>query len=280
MLQVRSENVFGRFLQGSRCIFRFACADDPRESLPLGEIARLGGSYSCDQVLGGFEVEVRLPHENADAFGGLFWAAKADAKVGLGILANEIDVRMGEDFLAQRTRKIPTVSIRQGTVTQAFLGGLLPTLDRFGFENVALPVCLDDLALIDESSWSGNSFVIVLVTVREMQEFVRLEKTAWRRVLKERATRILRIARQRPGAIQTLRKCVLLSSIGDIGRLPWASLMSGEKLMMVPTPSEPDSANIVLWSGSGAASFAFCGGDTSNMRELCAAAEGVWRSIL
>lgn len=254
----RNANPTNELLQGSRCIF-IVNALLNKISPSIEFVNGLNEHRGFLSISGedARTVVLDVPHDQTDAFGGLMLLSS------LGVSALRTEQREGscqgsnEGYCFRHFWRRAEVVRDTRTFTQRFINELLFRLESQELgEQVALPVAMDDLGTIDETSLWGNSLVIVTYSLKELLAHCQLPRDEWNSELKIRAERTIRIIKRRKPRSLSCR--LLISSVGCIARLPWAPGLDPSSLMMVPTPIESESANLVVWSNRGIQGMSIC----------------------
>lgn len=241
---IRSINPFGKHLAQSRCIFEWPVvkrnlSDDWLKRLTVD----LKGTF--DYVTED-RVRMTVPHAQIDAFGGLYFMREpfinGHAR-GAGHAPRE--GRYGDYALVSSSFSCSYKNHSNGlqTVTQAFLGRLIRAFS-WSSDLLSVVVAMDDLNLIDDSNFAGNSLSIVQAQAQRFKQVCANDADTWRNFLRSRAARAMEVH----GNVATAPPLLVLSSLGDLSRYSWCPPLDKTDVHMFPTPNHPASANLVLWS--------------------------------
>ena len=242
---VRSENPFGKHLKNSQCVFEWSTRPlsvDPRWSKQLTD--ELQGKI---EYLEHNRVRVSIPHEKIDAFGGIYFVKDLFAAGAVEILdKRELSESVVDDYallfssFSFSEKDIPK---RPQTVTQRFLGELIRSFS-WSQEPLAVVVAMDDLNLIDDTNFSGNSLSFVQAQSQRFKQVCDSDAATWRKFLQLRASRALETHEVKSAITPHL----VLSSLGNVDRYPWCPKLNSSDFKMFPTPNDPNTANLVIWS--------------------------------
>lgn len=241
---VRETNPYGKHLSQSDCIFECTPGATP---IQQDWLMRLTDEFHGNVTyLADGRVRVTVPHAQMDAFGGLYFMR--DILVGgdeTMRLNTSLEEQVGDYVLVYSSKCCSVVhrSKHTQTITQSFLGALIQSFS-WTSELLAVVVSMDDLNLIDESNFAGNSLSSVQAQAQRFRQVCDADADVWRKFLRARASRALAM----PLTPVTTHPLIVLSSLGNIARYSWCPKLDDVDFRMFPTPNHFGSANIVLWS--------------------------------
>ena len=292
-LSIRQRNTIGSRLAASKCIF-WVSASLPldRSANPdktLRQFLKLGGTIESDYAHSRHGLLLQINHKQMDAFGGLYVICSSsniqdrlvESKILSGTATYCFDMVQINHYWRKATN-LPVASPDR-TFTQQFAANLLKydsTLD-----SVDMCVACDDITKLSLNEIAGNSLGLVKIPKKRLEALVRMPRADWADFLKKRSFRSLELSASDLGPVPSSAvkpSPVLISSIGDISKIPWVSnRLNPSNFMMSPTPDR-DAVNIVLWSAQGiqGLSISYYGGKSSALTVLLASILAAWKELV
>ena len=282
-LNIRQENLIGSRLTRSTCMFRLnvdlACVDYTNDRSLL-DFRALGGDIEFDAT--NSILILRINHSRMDAFGGLYVISNFLDKtkiISLPRTNSGHSSQIYDGFLVhhywQRALQAPTLTSGL-TFTQQFASNLLAADQTLG--SVDICVSADDLSKMSAKDIGGNSLGIVKIQRFRLAALAAAPRSQWTEYLKKRALHSQK-APSVPSGFEPSR--VLVSSIGDLDKLPWTSkCLNTSNFMMFPTPAE-GCVNAVMWSSQGiqALTVGYSAQDSTTVSATCDAVLTAWRKL-
>jgi len=268
---IRRSNLVAESMGSSLNVGEFHLSFSKNPDWPNGaldELRNAGGSLSLAPISPTHgKLRFELPHAKADAFGALYLFqqllgnAVDQGKIAFETLPHLTTGTSGPYSFVHYWEEEQVARDTKASFTQNLLQVLLQNLPFLQAQSIALAVALDDLRSIQEETKWGNSMVFVpslgAILLAELEQ----DKITWGQSLRERAARIYKILQKRGATPGKAVASIIVSSCGDLGRLPWAPKIAPSLAALMPTPAHPDSATLFFWSAKGKQGMAFCGSE-------------------
>lgn len=280
MPQIRAKNTFGKFMHGSDVVFKFKVDSDPRKTLPKKIIDSFPGKFNFYSLEDGFNFDFTVSHEYFDAFGGVFLASLINKSVGLEEVPESFvgeHKKCGYINMTANNTYAKKVNL---TFTQDFILRSYPLYSEFGFDSISLPVQLEDISGLNESSMTGNSFVIITLKLDDIERIAQLSKTEWKDTLVKQATKTFNIIAKKPSIVKPLKNSVLVSGVGPIDRYDWSKGLNGKNFIMIPTPVEDSSLNVLMWNTREYSTFTSAYFKNKRSEQISKKLYQVWEGLL
>ncbi len=269
MLNIRSKNIVKELLKGSECLFAFS-SDKGFSDYDL--LNKLEGVIQNNKLFS----QVVIPHGQIDAFGGLSLLSS----YAKNTLPNYFNFQFQHEDKScfQETIEISSVKKQNNcTFTQLFIKNSLEVLQRHNIKNIALPIALEDATKIKRDELYGNSFIIVLLSIEKAEAAALLNKEEWKSLISKKAEYAYQFIKDNPSAAKPLDNTLLISSVGNIEDISWASHLNGTNFSMIPTPINPTSANLVLWGNNNVQTLGYSSFKSSGLELLGQELAIIWR---
>lgn len=240
---VRSQNPFAKHLASSDCIFEWGGDASKLDTVWYDQLKNLKGRL---EELDGGRMRLTVPHASIDAFGGLYFLKKPLESAPKCAVSDEIcEMQVGDHGFTFATFSFPNEAIPKTdqTLTQRFFGRLIRLLELEA-EELSLIVSLDDLRLIDDSNFAGNSLSSVKAQAKRWRQVCESDAAVWRSFVQARAAHAVDMNRP----VQASGPHLVLSSLGNIKKYPWCPDLGDIDFRMVPTPTHRETANVAVWS--------------------------------
>jgi hypothetical protein len=204
---------------------------------------------------------LKINHSHLDGLGTLFFLHKIMRNSG-GITETSTRPRLAAGGMIdgyeyrQVTSSIEAASSEQ-TFTQKFIASLLRAEVGLLEEDIGFVINVADPSTIGEQNLWGNGIIIDMFKGADLKKASSLSKNKWRRLLNMRAAKTLAMIAQFPNTASDIDSLVI-SSIGDLTKLPWASDLNPSNFQIFSTPMCHEVANLILWSRNGVQCLAAC----------------------
>ena len=282
-LHIRQQNLIGSRLTRSTCMFRLnidlACVDYAKDRSLL-DFRALGGDIEFDSASS--ILTLRINHSRMDAFGGVYVISNFLEKTAIISLprtnfgqSSQLYDGLLLHHYWQEALQAPTLTAGS-TFTQQFASNLLAADQTLGSADIC--VSADDLSKMSANDIGGNSLGIVKIMRLRLAALAAAPRSQWTEYLKKRALHSQK-SPAAPSGFEPSR--VLVSSIGDLDKLPWTSkCLNPSNFMMFPTPAE-GCVNAVMWSSQGiqALTVGYHAQDSARLSATNDAVLSAWRKL-
>ncbi len=290
----RQHNCLAAQLGCSLCVFRVTSArDDGASDAAARELhadllagcRRVGGVLDMADTDQASTVTLEASHASVDAFGGMYLLARwlplpAASPAGRGAVAHRSARAGGFDYHHFVVDAPDDAGSSRGTLTQRAIGAILEALDLAPDARVAVVVAKDDPRVIDETTYPGNSLVMLELARATLDALARGPREAWRAALTRDSDRLRAIALKRPDLLKGSAVDVTFSSVGDVARIPWAAALDPSFFEMVPTPASDRSATVVLWGRGARQALTLCARKEHVVMRRADAIRAAWEGVL
>lgn len=279
MTTFRARNPLRDLLAPSRCVFKLhrpGDAGDPPTTL-MARARELDSELTSTPSGAGELLSWSVSHGTVDAFGGLFVLAESGAFERVRRAPPE-RTGLAAGFPYWHWARQAKPGQHQRSFTQRAFEQVLISLRGGVHEPLGLAVAQDNPRDIDATSFRGNSLVVVPYALEQLLELCQGPQAAWLSSVRRGAERVAAIALRSPAR---LRPCsLILSSVGNLGRISWAKNITPESFEMIPTPATPAGATVVLWGQGPEQALTLCAADAHVVAEQRERIAQGWESAL
>jgi hypothetical protein len=254
----RLNNPYNSLLAGSTAFLDLLSVSMPlrREHFEGTGIEEYGGQIRSARVDSFVSNVFSIPHSRIDGYG---LVRKISAEFITYPVLQSKRTRKGtigefvyKQYVVERTEK----QFSSRTFTQAFVSAFVEGFPELRNQALGFVVNLEDSASVD-LDW-GNAIAIVMYNGGVLYEHSKLPKQDWRKEIRDRALRTIKILQRKPHAALEPTS-VVLSSLGDLSKMNMPAIANGSSTILAATPILRDSINIFLHSDSNVQSLTICG---------------------